>query len=281
VAALSLALAVSVIVGASDFLGGVVARRVPPLVVIAASQSLALLLLGVAAAVRGTAPPSLAFVPWAMGAAACGLIGLSALYRGLARGPMGLVAPVAMCSSVIPVVFGLLTGERLRAFQLAGLGLVMAGLASLAVEERRAAPVSSDRWLGLAAMAAMGIGTWVILIRQASRVGDPLWAVLAFRVSELTAIAVVLLARRDSLPSLHGTGRALIAIGILESIGSVLFATVLRVGMISIVAVLGSLYPLVTALAARVFLGERLRASQLRASAVTLAGIAIVLAASA
>jgi hypothetical protein len=98
--------------GTADFLGGLSARRLPLLAVAVVSQAAGLVLVLGIVAIRGRAPAGSEAVALGLAAGAMGAIGLSALYRALAIGPMGVVAPTAALSGTVPVAWGLLRGDR-------------------------------------------------------------------------------------------------------------------------------------------------------------------------
>src|SRR5262249_25117114 len=123
-----LALLSSVMWGAADFLGGTLARRAHAVAVVAASQSLSLVaVLPFALLTRAFAHPT-RYLPWARAAGAVGMVSLIAFYAALATGTMGVVAPIAATGVVVPVVFGLVGGDRPRVLQLVGVLAAIAGV---------------------------------------------------------------------------------------------------------------------------------------------------------
>lgn len=277
---IALALSVSMIVGVADFLGGTTSRRLPPLVVIGASQCVSMVLLLGATVIRGDGPPSAAFVPWAMAAAVCGIVSLGTLYRGLSSGPMGVVAPIAMLSTALPVAVGIASGERPRAAQVAGLVVALVGLALIASEAQRGGAGAPPGWLRLALITAVATGVWIVVMREASRRGDPLWAVVTFRATEISLLVVAAMVAGTRVPDLREHRGSLLTLGLLEALSVVLFAVALQDGLVSVVAVLASLYPVVTAVAAHVVLGERLDLRQRAAAGVIVGGVLLVAAGS-
>ena len=133
-AAIALALAASVSWGVGDFLGGTSSRRISALAVLAVSEVAGLALALVVVAASGEPWPGEAAL-WAVGAGVAGMAGLGALYRGMAVGAIGVVAPVSAASAVIPVGVGLATGDRPSGLQLGGVAVALVGVA-LASRER-------------------------------------------------------------------------------------------------------------------------------------------------
>jgi drug/metabolite transporter (DMT)-like permease len=269
----ALALAASVVWGFGDFVGGVKARVLPALAVMAYSQPFGLVMLIVAVAVRGEGPPGPA-VLWACLAAVLGTIGLAAFYRGLATGAMSVVAPIAGAAAVIPIAIGLASGERPGIPAELGFVLAIGGIAMTSRERNadRTKLAAGAAW-GLVALVAFG--SFYVPMRAASE-ADVLWATLVFRITSVGLVWSCMLAlrRRTRVGRQHLP--ALVVVGILDTAGNVLFAAAAARGLVSVVSVLASLYPVVTALLARVALHERITRSQEVGVVVTIAGAALV-----
>ena len=274
-----LALAAAASWGASDFLGGIAERRSPGASVAFSSQLVGLLVLVLTAPlVAGSAQGR--DLAWGLAAGAGGAVGVALLYHGLAVGLMSVVAPVtAVGAATLPVVFGLVTGERPPLLALLGVVLALVAVAVLCAFPGRA-PDSGDgvgqasgprpglRDAGLLAglVSGAGFGLFFIFLGRAGADAG-LWPLVAARVSSVTLLGAVLLAgRRSLLPRAAGAG--ILAIGLLDVVANVCYLLATRRGLLSIVALLASLYPAATVVMARLVLGERLS----RAQAVGLAG---------
>lgn len=269
-----LALAASLSWGFGDFLGGLKSRVLPTLAVMGFSQPFGLAILAVMVAVRGTAPPG-PEVAWAVLSALLGTIGLAAFYRGMAAGAMSVVAPIAAVAAAFPVVWGLVQGDRVSVVQKAGFVLALGGslLASLDRGGVRPRFAAGAGW-GLLAMLAFG-GYYVPLHAAAQH--DWLWPSLIFRLTSVSLVWSALLVSRTRLAGVRPHLAVLAAVGLLDTGGNVFFAAASsRHGLLSIVSVLASLYPIVTVLLARFALGERVRLSQDAGVVVTLAGIVLI-----
>jgi drug/metabolite transporter (DMT)-like permease len=276
VLAAALALAASLTWGVGDFVGGIKSRVLPALVVMAASQPFGLAILAVAVAVRGSAPPGWE-VLWAMLAALLGTIGLGAFYRGMAAGAMGVVVPIAAVAAAFPVVWGLVQGDSVSRLQEVGFAAALGGglLASLERGAARPKFAAGAGW-GLLAMLAFG-GYYVPLHAAAQH--DWLWPSLIFRMTSVTLVWGALLVSRGRVAGVRPHIWALLAIGVLDTGGNVFFAAASSShGLLSVVSVLASLYPVVTVLLARFVLGERVQASQDIGIVITLAGVAMIAA---
>jgi drug/metabolite transporter (DMT)-like permease len=273
-AAVLLALAASASWGVSDFLGGLKARSVSVLTVLAVSQPAGLVLLGAIVAVRWDAPPGGLALLWAGLAGIGGAIGIGALYRGLAVGSMGIVAPITSTSPLIPLTVGLARGERPSTVQLAGIGVALVGVA-LAGWEPGGTGVRGRATIGagLALLAAASFGASQVGLEAASN-HDPYWATFALRIASCALVFSIVLRRRPGRPG--NVWPALVVIGLLDSGATILFAVATTKGLFSIVAVLAALYPVLVAILARAVLGERLTAVQRSGALVAICGAAAI-----
>src|SRR3954451_7796888 len=126
--AIALGLAASVSWGVGDFLGGLQSRRMPVVAVVLGSQLAGLALVAVIVAIRGTAPPGGDFLVYAALSSVGGIVGLTAFYKALSIGAMGVVAPLSSTAAVIPLVVGLATGDRPSALQGMGVAVAILGV---------------------------------------------------------------------------------------------------------------------------------------------------------
>jgi drug/metabolite transporter (DMT)-like permease len=271
------ALCASLSWGVADFLGGVKARVLPSMTVLAASQPFGLAALGIAVAVRGTGIPG-AGVAWSALAALFGTIGLFAFYRGMAAGAISVVAPIAAVAAGIPVVWGVaVSGNHVTGLQAVGFAAAIGGsvAASLELQPERRQLAAGVGW---AALAMLCFGAYYVPMHAAST-QDWLWPAFLFRCTSVTLVWSVVLIRRARPTGLRGHWPALIAIGFLDTGGNALFAAAsLSHGLLSVVSVLASLYPVVTVLLARIVLGERVQRTQDAGVIVALAGVVLITA---
>ncbi|HEX6680706.1 MAG TPA: DMT family transporter [Gaiellaceae bacterium] len=270
--AAALALAAAVSWGIGDFLGGFKSRTLRPIAVLIVAQPIGGVLLGIWVAIRGEGPPGTE-VFWASLAAIFGTIGLIAFYRGMAAGALSIVAPIAGAGAAIPVIWGLARGDHPTAYQELGFVVALFGVV-LASFERRPEAARLAAGVGWAAIAMVAFGAYYIPMHTASQ-GDFLWAAFVFRLTSTTLVAAAWLAlrppsaRRADLP-------ALAAIGVLDTGGNVFFAAASENGLVSVVSILASLYPVVTVLLARAVLHERVHRSQELGIALALSGIVLI-----
>ncbi|MEO8245754.1 MAG: EamA family transporter [Chloroflexota bacterium] len=259
--------------GAGDFSGGLAARRAGGMLVAAAAQWVGLLALVVGAAILRPPLPDGGALGIGLAAGVAGGIGLAALYAGLALGAMGLVAALSSLGSVvIPVLVGAVTGTLLAPLQLAGVGL--AGVAAMTAGGASRAGVSRTA-LALAGAAALAFGSWYVLLDLAATAGDPLWVLLASRVSSAVLISGMVVARGGPA----GLGRVaplVVLAGLLDVGGNIGFVVARGAIPVGLAAALSGLYPLVTMLLARGVLGEALPKLGLVAVGLAIAAVTLI-----
>ena len=270
--AIALALGASVLWGVGDFLGGVTSRRLATLAVLAISQAAGLAGILVVAALAGEEFLGGVAMLAAIAAGAAGALGLGALYRGMAVGAIGVVAPISASAAVLPVVVGLVRGERPEAIQLAGIALALVGVALVAREPEAVRGVAAG--VPLALLAALGFGSFFLFIDRAGA-DDPFWAVVVARAASSTFAVALALSRRALRVPRHALP-TLVAIGLFDVGANVLLALALNEGYVSIVSVLASLYPVATILLAIAVLGERPSRPQALGGAAALGGVALI-----
>ena len=279
---LVLALAASAAWGSADFLGGRASRGVGALGVATFSKLAGATGLGVACLLTAQVP-SAEEAAWAFGAGLFGAGALLALYRALALGPMSLVAPLSACGGGVPVFVALVLGEAPGPVTSAGLAIAFAGalLVSRPAKPEAAVPGMQRVALLTAIAAALGIGVALSLLQQAAQAPGDATLGLTF-VAALTTVSVLLaitvgrgggmrLPERQYVPAVVGCG-------LLDVTANVLFAQASADGRAAVVAVLGSLYPLMTVLLARAWLGERISGAQAAGVVAAMAGVAAIAA---
>ncbi len=256
--------------GAGDFAGALASRRAGALVVVAGAHVAGFIALLVGVIVVRPPLPGVDAALLAVAAGIAGLVGLAALYRGMSLGSMGIVTSLAGAGSLaIPLVAGAILGAQVAPAQLLGVACA-AGAAAAAGGASR--DDLGRRALGMAALAALGFGTWYVLLDAAARAGDPLWALVLSRGTSAT-IAAALAARR--FERARFPARVVVAAGLCDVAGNALYVVARDQIPIGLAAALVGLYPIVTMLLARVLLGERL--SRLGQLGVALALLGIVL----
>jgi drug/metabolite transporter (DMT)-like permease len=275
-----LALSSSLLWGTADFLGGTVARRIHPFAVVAGAYLPVIVVLVMVAALAGELSAPMGYLPWGL---TCGVVGLCALamfYGALATGTMGVVAPVASLGVVVPVGVGLVAGERLSAFQAIGILVAVVGVVWASGPDLRgpggllhprARPVL------LALGAGVGFGYTLVALDRGAEAS----AVMTLLVARITSLAVSvgigLLAR--SWGGLTPRDLPMVAVvGTADTLANGAYALAAQDGLASVTAVLGSLYPAVTVVLARVVHGEQMSVGQGIGVVGILAGVALIAA---
>lgn len=272
----------SLLWGTGDFLGGTLSRRVHPVAVIRSSHAMATVVLVVV--VTGTGEwGRTGAVGWGAVAGVVGSSGLGLFYAALARGTMGVVAPIAATGVVVPVVVGLVQGDEPGAVALAGIVVAIVGVVLVSGPERgsvadpAAAPIEPGAGpVVLALGAAVCFGSGQALIAQGSDVSVAM-TILSMRAATvvLGTVLMVTVLRSATRPS-PTDRRTTAAIAVTDTSAMATFSLATTMGALSISAVLASLYPAVTAVLAWRVHGERLRRIQLVGAVATLAGVALI-----
>ncbi|MCT9933538.1 DMT family transporter [Planotetraspora sp. A-T 1434] len=273
--AVALATACAVIFGTADFFGGLATRRSRVLAVVVLSQLGGVLLI---AALIPFLPgrPSTAALLWGMASGVAGAAGIVLFYRGLATGMMSVVAPTtAAASMAVPVIFGLVTGERPSVVALAGVAL---GLLAVVLVSRSPGGAASGARLGPLANAlasGAGFGGFFILLKLSPADAGG-WPLLGARIASITLVVLLAFVTRRNLRPIPGTLKVTVAAGVLDMGANVLYLLAAQRGMLSLVAVLVSLYPASTLLLARYVLGERLSPVQITGVGFALGAVALI-----
>lgn len=249
----------------------------PLAAVLLVSQAVGLVILAALVVVRGEPAPALAALLPAAVAGVAGAAALGAFYRALAIGTMSIVAPISATGAALPVVVGLASGERPSALQLMGMAGAVIGvvLASREAGEATERVAAARRSVALALVAALGFGSFFVGMDAAAG-ADVLWALVVARGAAVVTIALATAALRPPARVSRPAMAPLVAIGLLDTSANALFALASTIGLLSLVAVVGSLYPVATVLLARAMLGERVRRVQEVGIVLALTGVALI-----
>ena len=278
-AAIALGIGAAVCWGLADFLGGLRARTLTLASILLVSQFAGLTAVAVVVLIGGEPVPAFSDVAPALAAGVAQLVGIAALYRALALGTMSVISPIsASGAAALPVIVGIAGGESPAALQLAGMVVASAGVI-LATRSPAASPTRGSREaLLLSGVAALGFGGFFVGMDAAVDSADPFWALLVARAAAAAVLVVALAALRPGLATDPAVLPALILIGLLDVGANACFTLGTDTGLLSVVAVLASLYPVTTVVLARGVLGERLVAIQGAGVCLALAGVALIAA---
>jgi drug/metabolite transporter (DMT)-like permease len=270
---LLLALGASLAWGFADFFGPLVSRTIGLLRVLFWAQVGGVLAIALAVVVRGQGPAGWA-VLFAILASLGGMAGLFAYYRGMQEGTMSVVAPIAGISAIVPVIFGIATGDSPSAAQIAGIACALLGVGLASIEHHEGSRRIAAG-VGLALLAAVGFGFYFPWMHAAGKV-DFWWASLVFRSTALLLLAAIVAARRTPLKLRPRDLVIVFAVGIGDTIGNVLFAASSGHGLVSLTSVLASLYPVVTVMLAATVLHEKVAPMQKTGILLTLTGVVLI-----
>jgi drug/metabolite transporter (DMT)-like permease len=270
--------------GASDFAGGLASRRARAITVVVVSQLTALVILAAALPLVWGSGPTASALRWGALAGLAGGAGVTLLYRGLAIGRMSVVAPVtAVLAAALPVLIGLFAGERPSAA--ATLGVAAALVAIVLVSSAAEAPVEGPEAARPRVLArpglleALGSGTgFGLFFALLGQAGDAaaVWPLLAAKGTSLALLLVLAAGRRASLRPPPGSLALMLTAGALDIAANASFVLAARASLLSLASVLTSLYPATTILCARLFLHERLTATQRLGLVVAAAGVVLI-----
>ena len=261
--------------GTGDFCGGFATKRIRVYNVLIISQLLGLVLLAGLAVVLEEPIPSGSNLVFGGLAGLFGTIGLVALYIGLARGRMGIVASVsAVVGAVLPIIIGILMEGVPTTNQLFGLLLGLCAIWYLA--GGGGATSVHPHELGLPILAGVGFGFFFILIDQVSETAI-FWPLATARVVSITMILALIVARRQKVQAPWNRQMIIIVLaGIFDAAGNILFVLASRLGRLDISATLTSLYPAGTVFLAWLILKERLAPQQWFGVVVALAALVLI-----
>jgi drug/metabolite transporter (DMT)-like permease len=272
-----LSLAASCCWGVADFVGGLQSKRVAIPVVLAIVEGTGLVLVLVVIAATGEPFPGGRAVVLSLVGGVAGVVALGCFYRALSIGTMSIVAPISATCVALPVLVGLATGDALHPLVALGLvvtvgGVLLASREEISEEERRG---PNRPAILLALCSALGFGLYFVFADIAAD-GSVLWLLAVGRMVVLPFVAGIAVARGVALLPPVPDRPQLIVIGVVDLGATGLYGLATTRGALSIVAVVGSLYPVVTILLARGVLSERLSQVQGAGVVAALAGVALV-----
>ncbi len=273
--AILLAALCAVTYGLADYSGGRASRSVASAVVTLLGQATSFVLVVTGVIVIGTPIASAHDLWWGAAGGVAGGFALIAFYTALSRGTMTVVAPTtAVVSAILPVIVGLSLGERPSGTAL--VGIVIACLAVALVSgvigtRHRETTLST---VVLAATAGAGFGfIFIAFARTADDSG--LWPLVAARAASIPVLAIVVIATRPGRGAMRSVIWLIVASGVLDMAANLFFLEASHRGLLSIVAVISSMYPVSTVCLA--FGLDRERVSRTQATGLALAATALTL----
>ena len=271
-----LALAAAALAGTGDFFGGKATKKTNIISVLAISHLLGLFVILIIAPLMADEFKSSDFFLGVL-ASSFGLCGLALLYRGLARGPMAIVAPItAVACATLPVIWGVLSGEKLSTTQLIGILIGIIAIFLVSWIPGQSKPIKSSLIVE-AVIAGLGFGAFFIVIDGTSETTAP-WPVVGSRVFSVLAIFLFVLIAKKNIKPAENSISLIIGAGVFDTFANIVLLAALNKGFLSLVSVLASFYPAVTVLLARIFLKELMVKSQVFGLALGLTSIALLAA---
>ncbi|MCF8069494.1 MAG: DMT family transporter [Desulfobacterales bacterium] len=266
--------------GFADYFGALKSRKLPLIVVLTIPQIIGLFAVIPFLISNLSAGPTPHTILFGSLAGFFGMLGLAALYRGMAIGPIGVVSLIASMCAILPVIFDLALGNRLSTMQTIGIILALASIILLREKNTRTDKSKQKKTgIGYAFVAALGLGLMYIFLDAASN-SDPYWTSMVERLTIALLLTVVFLINKPIYKFNRADLPVLAIIGVFNALSTVAFSVASTMGMISIVSVLSSLYPIVPIVLASMLLHERLTLNQIFGVIMALSGIIMVSAGS-
>jgi drug/metabolite transporter (DMT)-like permease len=259
--------------GTADFLGGILSKRRNAIAVIGGSQPFGLIAITIVALAFNKFWFNEQIIIYGIFAGLIGMLALMAYYQALATGSMGIVAPIGSLGVLVPLVYAYLDGDKPTTMQNIGIVAAIIGVVLASGPEFRGGTKSAPILLALG--AAVFFGFVVLFMAKGGQINAPA-TVVVMRVSQVSVMLTLALVlrtlgglKREDVPLLAATGS-------MDAIANVFFTTAASIGMLSIVSVLGSLFPIATGILAWWFLKERLILIQYIGIVVTMAGVVAI-----
>ncbi len=271
VTGLLLALSAGVLWGTADFTGGRLSRRLPLLVVVVCSQGAGLAALLLVMVTRGHIAAGA--VGWGVVAGVLSLGSVTCFYRALAVGTMSVVAPLVAASAAVPVLAGVFGGEQPGVAAASGIVLALAGIVLVTGQVAVEPPLDHRLSVVLAVAAALFAGAQLVALQRAGAI-DALTGVAASRAMSVAVLVCALIFSRVSAPARCLPAAAMV--GLLDTGANLAFTVASARSLLSLTAVLASVYPVVTVALARVLLHERLRRSQWIGASLSMTGVLLI-----
>jgi drug/metabolite transporter (DMT)-like permease len=269
-----LALCSALVYGVGDFCGGLATRRATATAVVLWSHVVGLLLVVVSLPLVQGELRARDLALGAVGGVA-GAVGVTLLYRALAIGPMSVVAPITgLLAAAVPVAAGLLEGDRPSLPVAIGMVLALGAIVLVSAEGGGTLRPSDLRAVSFALGAGLGFGLFFIALSHTAD-GAGMWPLLGARLASVGMLGSLALFGRIERAVPADVRRTTAAAGALDVAANLLYLLAVRQGLLSVVAILTSLYPVSTVVLARVVLKERF--ANVQRVGMALAVVAVVL----
>jgi drug/metabolite transporter (DMT)-like permease len=263
--------------GAADFEGGRLSRKHAPIAVVGFSQVLGLIfglsLMIVSGAWHAVALGRNGYLIPGIFAGLLGYFGLFCLYEGLSTGRMGVVSPISSMGAVVPLTFALISGDILSTVTSIGVVLALVGVFCASGPELSQGLPIKPLLFGLG--AAFGFGTALTSMSIGAQ-SSALMTMVSMRAATFFVTIALAIRFRTTGKFSKKEYPTLVFIGIADFLANVLLGVACTKGLVSIAIVLGSLFPIMTAVLAFKFLHERLHKIQYVGIALAVTGVALI-----
>ncbi|RLC23861.1 MAG: hypothetical protein DRH93_06145 [Deltaproteobacteria bacterium] len=262
--------------GIADFIGGLKSRDLPTLSILMISSLTGTFLLGGILLLLKSPLPSDPLILWAVPAGFIGIAAMFMLYRSLAVGSMAILAPISATGVVLPVIWGIFFGDTLSGLCILGMVLAILGslLAVMEYDTKRKSK-KLTQGIGLAAGSAFFVGLYFITMDTACT-HHPIWASMIMRSSALIIFIPLLLIKTVTVNIGKVQLPYILLMGAMDTMAAFCFALATSKGMLSQVAVISSLYPVVTIVLSAAITGERIQKVQFSGVVLALAGVTLI-----
>jgi drug/metabolite transporter (DMT)-like permease len=269
------ALASALVYGVGDWFGGRASRTQPSIVVAATGQIVSLVLVVTVTLVMGTSAPGPATWWWMSFGGVVGALGIAGLYHGFAHGDVAVVAPTsAVVGAALPVVVALLTGERPSALALVGIVVAVGAVALVSGALGTHQHDTPPRIVALSVAVGACFGLLFVAFDHADA-GSGAWPLVIARLASVPLLVGIALIGRIRPVADRMSLRIAVVAGVFDMGANGLYMVAVRTGLLSVVAVVASLYPASTV--ALAFVVDKERISKWQAYGLGLAVLALVL----
>jgi len=188
---------------------------------------------------------------------------------------MGVVAPIASTSVLVPVIAGFVRGESPGALQTIGIAIAIVGVILAGGPHLRDFRTGGHRPILLALGAALGIGISLLAVANGSDHSAYSTLLVMRVVYPVLLFAIVLATRAPRKPATSVLPMVAVA-GIGDVIAVTLYGVATQSGSLPVVAALASMFPVMTLVLARQVHHERLEREQWVGAALALIGVIVV-----
>ncbi len=262
--------------GIADYIGGFKSRTLPILGILFISTFTGVILLMLVTFGMGVPLPRDANLFWAVPAGPIGLAAMYLLYKSLSVGTMSVLAPISATGVIMPVVWGLVCGDAMSGLSFVGIAIAIFG-SLLAVMEKTPGQETKQltRGVGLAVGSAFFVGLYFIFMDTAST-HHPVWASLIMRSTTLVSLIPALLVTRTAIKMGRGSFLTILFMGMADTLAAFSFALATSNGMLSQVAVISAMYPVITVSLSTWFLRERMAGTQAAGVFFAITGVVLI-----